>query len=141
MWNIQSSLEQAFEFCLSSFADEQNSLPKSTRRNLKLNKFTFGTPWLWELLNKHWFVSSVWNFCRWVTDLPPCEMSPAAKSEDKWMFLQATKTTECYLQHSGTMTFASFFLNSLYWGSVITITQFDVENINHTNINYHGYTH
>lgn len=34
-----------------------------------------------------------------------------------------------------------FFLNSLYWGSVITITQFDVENINHANINYHGYTH
>ena len=43
-----------------------------------------------------------------------CETSPAAKSEEKWMFLQATKTTECYLQHSGTMTFASFFLNSLY---------------------------
>ena len=33
---------------------------KLTRRNLKLNKFTFGTPWLRDLLSKHWFVSSVW---------------------------------------------------------------------------------
>ena len=39
------------------------------------------------------------------------------------------------------MTFANFFLNSLYWGSVITTTQFDVENINPANINYRGYTH
>ena len=28
----------------SSFADEHNTLPKSTRRNVKLNKFAFGTP-------------------------------------------------------------------------------------------------
>ena len=44
---IQSSLEQAFEFCWSLFTDEHNThntLPKSIRRNLKWNKFTFGTP-------------------------------------------------------------------------------------------------
>ena len=41
---IYSSLEEAFEFCWSSFADEHNTLPKSTRRNVKLNKFAFGTP-------------------------------------------------------------------------------------------------
>ena len=37
------------------------------------------------------FTSSVWNFCRWVTDVPPREMSPAAKSEEKGMFSQANE--------------------------------------------------
>ena len=72
---IQSSLEEAFEFCWSSFEDEHNTLPKSTRRNVELNKFAFGTPWLPNLLCKHWFTSSVWNFCRRAADVPPCEMS------------------------------------------------------------------
>ena len=40
---IYSSLEEAFEFCWSSLADEHNNLPKSTRRNVKLDKFVFGT--------------------------------------------------------------------------------------------------
>ena len=62
---------------------------KSISRNLKLNKFTFGTPRLPDLLSKHWFASSVWNFCRWVADVPPRETSPAAKSEEKRMFSQA----------------------------------------------------
>ena len=35
------------------------------------------------------FTSSVWNFCHWVADVPPRETSPAAKSEEKWMFSQA----------------------------------------------------
>ena len=34
--------------------------------------------------------SSVWNFCRWVADVPPRETSPATKSEEKPMFSQAT---------------------------------------------------
>ena len=34
------------------------------------------------------FTSSVWNFCRWVADVPPRETSPAAKSEEKRMFSQ-----------------------------------------------------
>ena len=33
----------------------------------------------------------VWNFCRWVADVPPRETSPAAKSEEKRMFSQARK--------------------------------------------------
>ena len=49
--------------------------PKSTRRNVKLNKFAFETPWLPDLLCKHWFTSSVWNFCRWVADVPPRKTS------------------------------------------------------------------
>ena len=32
-------------------------------RNIKSNKFTFGTPWLPDLLCKHWLLSPVWNFC------------------------------------------------------------------------------
>ena len=45
LWKY-SSLGEAFEFCWSSFADEHNTLPKSTMRNVKLNKFAFGNPWL-----------------------------------------------------------------------------------------------
>ena len=41
------------------------------------------------IISKHWFASSVWNFCRWVADVPPRETSPAAKSTEKRMFLQA----------------------------------------------------
>ena len=37
------------------------------------------------------FTSSVWNFCRWVADVPPRETFPAAKSEEKRMFSQANK--------------------------------------------------
>ena len=59
----------------SSFADEHNTLPKSTRRNVKFNKFAFETPWLPDLSCKHWFTSSVWNFCRWVADVPPRKTS------------------------------------------------------------------
>ena len=60
-----SATHAAFEFCWSSFADQHNTLLISTRRNVKLNKFEFGTPWLPNLLCKHWFTSSVWNFGRW----------------------------------------------------------------------------
>ena len=35
-------------------------------------------------------MSSAWNFCRLVADVPPRETSPAAKSEEKRMFSQAT---------------------------------------------------
>ena len=41
---MQSPLEEAFEFYWSSLADEHNTLPKSTRRHLELDKFVFGTP-------------------------------------------------------------------------------------------------
>ena len=59
--------------------------------HVKSDKFVFGTPWLLDLLCKHRFASSVWNFCPWVADvIPPRETSPAAKSEEKRMFSQAT---------------------------------------------------
>ena len=42
LWNVyllQSSQDEAFEFCWSLFADEY----KTTRTNVKLNKFAFGS--------------------------------------------------------------------------------------------------
>ena len=84
------SKDKAFEFCWCLLADEHNSSPKSTRRHIKLGKFIFGAPWLLDLLCKHWFASSVWNFCCWVADIPPRETSLAVKSEEKRMFSQAT---------------------------------------------------
>ena len=58
-------------------------------RNLKFNKFAFGSLWLPYLLRKHWFTSSVSNFCRWVADVPQRETSPAARNEEKRLFSQA----------------------------------------------------
>ena len=88
---IHSCLEEAFEFCWSLFTDEHKTLPKSTRRNVKSNKFAFGTLWLPDLLCKHWYtcVSSIRNFCHWVANILPCKTSPVARSEEKRLFSQA----------------------------------------------------
>ena len=53
LWSTFFSIEEAFEFCWSSFADEHNTALKSTRRNVKLNKFEFGMQGLPDLLCKH----------------------------------------------------------------------------------------
>ena len=62
----------------------------------------FGQIYIWSPKNvcvggyltaRHWFASSVWNFCPWVTDVPLHETSPVAKSKEKWMFSQATADT------------------------------------------------
>ena len=42
-YEVYFSLEEAFEFRWSLFADEHNTWLKSTRGNVKLNKFAFGT--------------------------------------------------------------------------------------------------
>ena len=58
---------------------------------MKSNKFTFGTPWLSDLLRRHWFTPSVWNFCRWSgADVPPGETSIAARSKEKRLYSQTT---------------------------------------------------
>ena len=35
------------------------------------------------------FMSSVWNFCGWVVDNPPCETFPSGDEQEKHMFSQA----------------------------------------------------
>ena len=54
------------------------------------------------LLTGFWtdFTSSVWNFCCWVADVPPCETSPAMKSEEKRMFSQANTSLYNIITHS-----------------------------------------
>ena len=96
---ICSSLDEAFEFCWISFADEHNTLPKLTRSNIKLIKCAFGTPWLPDLFCKHWFTSSVWNFSRQVADVPPCKTSPAASSEEQRLFSQAIPWSTSFNTH------------------------------------------
>ena len=115
---IYSSLEEVFEFCWSSLAGEHSTLPKSTRRLIKLDKFIFGTPWLPYLLCKHWLASSVWNFCRWVADVPPLKTSPATKSEEKRVFLQAIiiwAYLSCSFFLVGPMTTKSDLCHFLHW--------------------------
>ena len=63
---------------------------KIDQKTCKNRQIYIWTPWLSDLLCKHWFASSVWNFCRWVADVPLRETSPAAKGEEKRTFLQAT---------------------------------------------------
>ena len=82
-----------FLICWSLFADEYKTLPKSTRRNVT-NKFVFGSLWLPDLSCKHWFTSSVWNFCRWVADVVPCEKSPAGMRGQKRLYSQVTLPDE-----------------------------------------------
>ena len=43
---------------------------------------------------RNWIAPSVWNFCRWVSDVPPRETSPAAKSEEKRMFSRTSRSIE-----------------------------------------------
>ena len=69
-----------------------------TRQLLKTynwtNYFIFGTPWPPDLLCKHWLTFSVRNFCLWVTDIPPREMSQATRSEETRLFLLDMFCTE-----------------------------------------------
>ena len=47
----------------------------------KSNKFTFRTLWLPDLLCKHWFTSSVRNFCHLVADVTSGEKSPSGEEQ------------------------------------------------------------
>ena len=49
----------------------------------------FGTEGLPNLLCKHAFTSSVWNFYRWVTEVPLSKTSQAMRSKEKQPFSQA----------------------------------------------------
>ena len=43
---------------------------KIDQEKRKIEQIWMWTPWLPDILCKHWFMSSVWNFCRWVADVP-----------------------------------------------------------------------
>ena len=92
---VYSSLEEALSF--DGARSQMNTIItslKSTKRKVKLKKFASGTPWLRDLLRKHWFTSSVWKFCRWVADVPAREMSQVARSEKKRLFSEATSPAQ-----------------------------------------------
>ena len=59
----KQSLEEAFEFCSSSFPEEHCK----------------------NLFN-HWFTSSVWNFCRWGADVSSGKTFLAARKQERWLF-------------------------------------------------------
>ena len=76
-----SSQEEGFEFCWNLFAD----------RNIKLNKFAFGTTWLLDLLFKHWFYVISMECLSPSRRHSSQETSPAARSKEKQLFSQAIK--------------------------------------------------
>ena len=64
----------------SLFAVEHKTYHNPPEKNIKSNKYTFGAPWLLDLLScKHWFTSSVRNFYHWSTDVPCDEKSLATR--------------------------------------------------------------
>ena len=69
---------------------------KSTRRHVKSDKFVFVTPWLLDLLCKHWFASSVWNFCCWVADVPPYKTSRRWRARRNGCFRRLTLMRQNY---------------------------------------------
>ena len=84
-------------FCWRLPADGHNTFPKSTRRNIKLNKFASETAWLPYLLCKHSFTSSVWNFCRWVTDyihVHPSGLVQQMVLQGAFFYKKSSKTSE-----------------------------------------------
>ena len=89
LWNIRFSRRSVWVL-LELVGRWTQHITKINQKTRKLDKFVFGIPWLPDLLCKHWFASSVWNFCRWVTDVPPRKTSPVAKSKEKRMFSQAS---------------------------------------------------
>ena len=110
LWNILFSRRSVWVLLELVSRWTQTFKPKSTKRHVKLDKFVFGTPWLPDLLCKHWFASSVWNFRRWVADVPPRETSPAARSKEKRMFSQAN--SHC------TVTFSAYNYLCGLWESM-----------------------
>ena len=44
-------------------------LTKIDQKTRKIGQICIWNPWLPNLLCKHWFASSVWNFCCWVADV------------------------------------------------------------------------
>ena len=56
--------------------------------------WTFETSRLPDLLCKHWFTSSVWNFCCSGADVPPGETYLVVTSEEKRLFSQARISCE-----------------------------------------------
>ena len=61
-------------------------------RSLRKHPFLLALRQRGRFARRNWIASSVWNFCRWVADVPPRETSLAAKSEEKRMLLQANHT-------------------------------------------------
>ena len=89
LWNIVFSRRSIW---VSLELIRSNTLPKSTRRNVKLNNFAFENPWLLDLLCKLWFTLSVLNFCCWVTDVPPHETSHSSDEQGEMSAVRRLET-------------------------------------------------
>ena len=63
-------------------------------RSLREHPFLLALRRWGRFARRNWIASSVWNFCRWVADVPPRETSPAAKSEEKRMFSRTSRSIE-----------------------------------------------
>ena len=84
-----SSLAETFEFSWSLFAEEHNTLPQSIRRNINIWN-PMATRFLMHSC-KHWFMSSLCNFCRWGANIAPGKMSWATRKKERRRLLQYSK--------------------------------------------------
>ena len=99
MSGIYSSLEEAFEFCWSSFTDEHSTLPN--------------------ILCNHWFTSSVWNFCRWVADVPPRETSLSGDERGETSAVRRLEETYPHSINSLSMLHAKSFSSSIFANPIL----------------------
>ena len=65
---------------------------------------------------------SVWNFCLGVADVRPRKTSPAERSKEKWLFLQAKLCTELALEND----FDILSISENWFNSSVTIATVEI---------------
>ena len=88
--NVVIIIEAAFEFCWSSFADENYTLPKWTRREAKFEQICIWNPMTTGFITLTLIYIISMQFLLLSGRHSSAQTSSAVKSKEKQLFLQAT---------------------------------------------------
>ena len=88
--NVVVIVEEAFEFCWSSFADENYTLPKWTRREAKFEQICIWNPMTTGFITLTLIYIISMQFLLLSGRHSSAQTSSAVKSKEKQLFLQAT---------------------------------------------------
>ena len=85
LWNIVFSRRSIWVLLelVGRWTQQFNKIDHNTR---KIGQTYIWNPMTTDLLCKHWFASSVWNFCCWVADVPPRETSQRQRARRNGCF-------------------------------------------------------
>ena len=96
---MYSSLEKAFCWSLIFVCSRTQHFTVMDQDKHKIKQMYIWNPLDYRiLLCKHWFTSSVWNFCHWGADVPPGETSLAGRSKEKGLYLAANNAVKNLLK-------------------------------------------